>query len=189
MYIVSIGKLFHRQSYDLMPQVPNKCLWYSFFIIFLLVFGKLLSATNKFWVGNSQNQPIELLTELSELKSSYGTLSYQVENFKATAGNQQITLSWTNPNPSGQASNFSKVMIRRKNGSKVTGPSDGVEIYSGTGTSYVDTGLSTGTTYHYRAFAMNDQDEPQTAECSILSSPVKLYTWGNIINRHTTKNI
>lgn len=48
-----------------MPQVPNKCLWYSFFIIFLLVFGKLLSATGKFWIGNYQNQPIELITTLN----------------------------------------------------------------------------------------------------------------------------
>lgn len=118
-----------------------------------------------------------MLTELSELKSSYGTLSYQVENFKATAGNNQITLSWTNPNPSGQVSNFSKVMIRRKVESKVTGPSDGVEIYSGTGTSYVDTGLSTGTTYHYRAFAMNEQDEPQTAECSVSMISQIQYSW------------
>lgn len=67
-------------------------------------------------------------------------------------------------------------MIRRKVESKVTGPSDGVEIYSGTGTSYVDTGLSTGTTYHYRAFAMNDQDEPQTAEC-VTSKKLIVFSW------------
>ena len=30
-----------------------------------LVFGKLLSATNKFWVGNSNNAPIELVTALN----------------------------------------------------------------------------------------------------------------------------
>ena len=30
-----------------------------------LVFGKLLSATNKFWVGNSNNAPIELITTLN----------------------------------------------------------------------------------------------------------------------------
>ena len=36
-----------------------------FFIIFLLVFGKLLSATNKFWVGNSNSTPIELITTLN----------------------------------------------------------------------------------------------------------------------------
>lgn len=68
-------------------------------------------------------------------------------------------------------------MIRRKVESKVTGPSDGVEIYSGTGTSYIDTGLSTGTTYHYRAFAMNDQDEPQTAECSVSMISQIQYSW------------
>ena len=65
-------------------------------------------------------------------------------------------------------------MIRRKNGLKVAGPADGVEIYSGTGTSYIDSGLTSGTTYHYRAFAMNDQDEPQTAECSVSGVQIKL---------------
>ena len=68
-------------------------------------------------------------------------------------------------------------MIRRKNGLKVAGPADGVEIYSGTGTSYIDSGLTSGTTYHYRAFAMNDQDEPQTAECSVSGVPIKIYSW------------
>ena len=33
--------------------------------IIFLVFGKLLSATNKFWVGNSNNAPIELITTLN----------------------------------------------------------------------------------------------------------------------------
>lgn len=36
-----------------------------FFIIIILVFGKLLSATGKFWIGNSENAPIELITTLN----------------------------------------------------------------------------------------------------------------------------
>lgn len=38
---------------------------FFFFIIFLLSFGKILTGTNKLWIGKSGNSPIEILTELN----------------------------------------------------------------------------------------------------------------------------
>lgn len=51
-----------------------------FFIIIILVFGKLLSATNKFWIGNSENTPIELITTLNVGDYTGGSTSQELPN-------------------------------------------------------------------------------------------------------------
>lgn len=60
-----------------------------------------------------------------------------------------IGLSWANPT----SKKFVGVMIRYKEGSYPTSPIDGVQAYSGNGTSTTVTGLTGGTTYYFRAFA------------------------------------
>ncbi len=77
-----------------------------------------------------------------------GTLPANVSGFTATAGDKQVSLSWTNP-----TSDFAGVTILRKTGSYPTGPTDGTVVYDSTGTSYTDTGLTNGTTYYYKAFS------------------------------------
>lgn len=71
-----------------------------------------------------------------------------VSSFTATAGDGQVSLSWTNP-----ASDFSGVKILRKTGSYPTSPTDGTQVYDNNGTSYTDTGLTNSTTYYYTAFS------------------------------------
>ena len=75
-----------------------------------------------------------------------------VSGLTATAGDTQISLSWTNP----PDADLAGVRILRKTGSAPTSPTDGTVAYQGTGTSQVDTGLTNGTTYYYRAFAYDE---------------------------------
>ena len=72
-----------------------------------------------------------------------------VTSFTATAGAGQNSLSWANPGDS----DFAGVKIMFKTSGYPTGPTDGTQIYSGTGTSTVHGGLTNGTTYYYKAFA------------------------------------
>ena len=94
--------------------------------------------------------------------------------FTGTAGNAQVTLTWTDPKdkyatPEGETteegdqlvSEWAYTRIIRKTGSAPTGPNDGVLVvessvrdqYASTG--YVDSDLTNGTTYYYGAYAYN----------------------------------
>ncbi len=75
-----------------------------------------------------------------------------VSGFTAMPGDSQISLSWTNPTDADLAG----VKILRKTGNAPTGPTDGTLAYQGTGTSQIDTGLTNGTTYYYRAFTYDE---------------------------------
>ena len=84
-------------------------------------------------------------------------------NFTAIPLNAQVSLSWTNPTDA----DFVRTVVVRKTG---TNPSasvtDGTAIYEGTDTSFVDTGLTNGTTYTYSAFsfdAVPNYSAPATA--------------------------
>ncbi|MDO8589494.1 MAG: sugar-binding protein [Armatimonadota bacterium] len=72
-----------------------------------------------------------------------------VTGFTATPGNQQNSLSWTNPTDP----DFTGTMIRFKTTGYPTSASDGTHIYDSSGTSYNHTGLTNGTTYYYKAFS------------------------------------
>ncbi len=78
-----------------------------------------------------------------------GTAPPNVSNFTVTIGERQVSLTWTNP----VSSDFAGVKILRKTDSYPVDPNDGTVIYDGTGTSYLDTGLTNGTTYYYKAFS------------------------------------
>ncbi len=72
-----------------------------------------------------------------------------VTNLKIITYNGQIALSWTNPGDSDLAG----IKVLRKLGSDPTGPTDGTVVFNAMGTSIMDTGLTDGTIYYYKAFA------------------------------------
>ena len=88
----------------------------------------------------------------------YSNWSYQtgtptalnnVTALTALADINQVNLSWTNP----VDANFTQVKIVRKTGSFPANPTDGTTVYSGTGTSYSNTGLASGVTQYYKAYS------------------------------------
>lgn len=87
--------------------------------------------------GTSYGADVELRTEPSAPTSFSGTV----------VGKTQVDLTWTK----GVGSSYT--IIRRATGAYPTGPGDGVDVYSGVGSTTSSTGLSAGTTYYYRAWA------------------------------------
>jgi hypothetical protein len=73
----------------------------------------------------------------------------EVSAFSATAKYSEVDLSWTNPTDA----DFAGVKVVRKIGSYPVSVADGAIVYSGTGTSYDDTGLTNDTAYYYTAFS------------------------------------
>jgi uncharacterized protein (TIGR03790 family) len=74
-----------------------------------------------------------------------------VSNFSATLNsNNKIALSWVNP-----AGDFSTTTIVRSASAYPANVSDGTTVYSGVAQTYTDTSVSPGTTYYYRAFAVD----------------------------------
>ena len=61
-------------------------------------------------------------------------------------------MSWTNPTDT----DFAGVKVIRKAGGYPTSVTDGTEVYSGTGTSKTDTGLTNGTACYYTVFAHDE---------------------------------
>lgn len=78
-----------------------------------------------------------------------GTAPPNVSGFTATGADSQISLSWTNPS----SADFTGVKILRKTGSYPANSDDGTVVYDSNGASYVDTGLTNGITYYYKAFS------------------------------------
>lgn len=71
-----------------------------------------------------------------------------VTSFAATSGNNQVSLSWVNP----MAANFQQVKLLRKTTGYPANPSDGTVVYTGTGTSSIDTNLPSGLLHYYVIF-------------------------------------
>jgi len=76
----------------------------------------------------------------------------EVTNFTADPGDEEVSLSWTNPTDP----DFAGVVIRRKEGSYPADETDGYLVYDGTGESTLDTGLTNGVTYYYGAFTYDE---------------------------------
>lgn len=89
--------------------------------------------------GTSYGADVELRTKPSAPTSFSGTV----------IGKTQVDLTWTK----GVGSSYT--IIRRATGAYPTGPGDGVDVYSGVGSTTSSTGLSAGTTYYYRAWALD----------------------------------
>ena len=94
----------------------------------------------------------------------------------ATAGNAQVELTWTDPKdkyatPEGEVSEtgdqlvseWDHTVLVRKTGSQPAGPNDGTVVVSSSvrnqyqTTPYTDSGLTSGTTYYYGAYAYNKE--------------------------------
>ncbi len=99
-----------------------------------------------------------VVTGLNEIGE--GTASEEVSStpvvgpssFFALAGESQISLSWVNS----LDTTLTSVLIRRSTAGLPSRPGDGTTVYEGTGTNFVDSGLSTGATYYYTLFAHDD---------------------------------
>lgn len=73
-----------------------------------------------------------------------------VTNVQVTPGNGQNVVSWTNP----AAGTYDSILVRRATGSAPTSTTSGTQVYSGTGTTVTDTGLTNGTQYFYSVWAL-----------------------------------
>ncbi len=75
-----------------------------------------------------------------------------VKNLSVTAGDRQISLSWTNPIDS----DFGGVLIIRKTASEPTNIDDGGQVMKGNAASFTDTGLTNGVKYYYALFSYDE---------------------------------
>ena len=94
-----------------------------------------------------------------------------VTGFTATAGLEEVSLSWTNP-----VSGSAGVIICFSTSAFPDSPEDGAEVYDGTGTSFIHTNITAGT-YYYSAFAYDESNtfsERATAEAA-PSARLRIY--------------
>jgi len=70
-------------------------------------------------------------------------------NFTASAGDQRVTLNWTNP----ADTDLKEVEVRVATTNYPISVTDGTLVYKGINQSYIHTGLANGTTYYYNIFA------------------------------------
>ncbi len=91
-----------------------------------------------------------------------------VTGFTAIAGNTLVSLTWTNPT----TLDYAGTKILRKEGSYPSSCTDGTatQLYSGTGTSHFDTGLTNGTAYYYMACTF-DEAPNYSAGSTATSTP------------------
>ena len=75
----------------------------------------------------------------------------QVTNFTLTPNKSKAILNWENP--TNQSYSVTKVI--QKVGSDPQTPEDGIEVYSGTGTTTTVTNLQDGTDYHFAVFTLS----------------------------------
>ena len=77
--------------------------------------------------------------------------------FAVASGSEQIDLSWT------RATGANQTKVQRKQSGFPSDKDDGVEIYFSNGDSFSDTGLSSQTTYYYRAWSFSEDGEQWSA--------------------------
>ncbi|MBK5239843.1 hypothetical protein [Clostridium sp.] len=97
-------------------------------------------------------------------------LAGAISNFTATSGNSQIVLSWINPTDEV----FIGVKILRQTSTYPTSVTDGTVVYAGANTTYTDNTVVNGTTYYYRAFPYDINNNYNTTEVGqeISATPV-----------------
>lgn len=110
-------------------------------------------------------------------------------SFSATAGNTQVSLTWTDPKdkyatPEGETAQdpdqlvsvWDHTVLVRKTGSQPAGPNDGTVVVSSSvrnqyqSTGYTDTGLTNDVTYYYGVFAYN-KDGVASAGAFVSATP------------------
>lgn len=90
-----------------------------------------------------------------------------VTNFAASGTAMRVNLSWTNPTDSDLAG----VKVLVKTGSYPSGPTDGTVIFNSMGTSCAHTGLSSGVSYYYAAYAYDAAGSFSVAATTSIPSP------------------
>jgi len=83
-------------------------------------------------------------------------------NFTASAGDQRVTLNWTNP----ADNDLKEVEVRVATNSYPVLVTDGTLVYKGLNQSYCHTGLTNGTTYYYSIFARDNAGNISSANRS-----------------------
>ncbi|HAR62822.1 MAG: hypothetical protein DKM50_06910 [Candidatus Margulisiibacteriota bacterium] len=73
-------------------------------------------------------------------------------NFTASAGDQRVTLNWTNP----ADNDLKEVELRVATNNYPISVTDGTLVYKGLNQSYIHTGLTNGATYYYSIFARDN---------------------------------
>ncbi|HAS80666.1 MAG: Fibronectin type III domain protein [Candidatus Nomurabacteria bacterium GW2011_GWE1_32_28] len=81
------------------------------------------------------------------------TTQGNIADMSADVASGQIALAWTNPF---NDINWKGTKLIRKIGSYPTSSTDGITIYNGKNSTYIDSSVSIGVTYYYTAFAYND---------------------------------
>lgn len=132
------------------PTLTNTLTWKTYtFHVTNAYFGNRQNggADFRFWVSNQQEWGIDTVCVYQG--GSDTTPPGNVTNFTATPGNQQVSLSWTNPTDP----DFTGTKIMFKTTGYPTGPADGTQVYDSNGTGMTHTGLTNGVTCYYKAFA------------------------------------
>lgn len=75
-----------------------------------------------------------------------------ISGMAAIAGFNQISLSWTNPSDTDLAG----IKILRKTTGYPANPTDGTVVFNNLDSSFIDSSVSSGTTYYYTAFAYDE---------------------------------
>jgi len=97
-----------------------------------------------------------------------------VSGLTANPSDSEVDLSWTNP---GDA-DFAGVRVLRKTGSAPVDENDGTVVYTGTGTSHLDSGLTNFTTYYYAVFTY-DQVNNFSSGAQTTAMPSVVVCGGN----------
>ncbi len=90
-----------------------------------------------------------------------------ISNLVAVPLDAQVSLSWSVPSDV----TFVRTIILRKDGLVPTSITDGIKIYEGTGTSFVDTGLVNGKNYYYATYPVLISGIAVTPSQSVIATP------------------
>ncbi|MBT7081066.1 MAG: hypothetical protein HN929_06325 [Chloroflexi bacterium] len=112
-----------------------------------------------------------LATAQASAVPANGTTYTDVTGFTAQPRDSKIILSWTNP-----AANFDSVIVRRSTSGYPVDQSADVSVYSGTAETYTDTGLSNGTIYFYRVFAVSTISPTYASGVNAVAAPTIIPT-------------
>lgn len=107
-----------------------------------------IDTTAKDLAGNALEQAYIWMFQTGSSTNIDTTPPSDVSEFTAIPGDGQVELIWTNPDDTDLAG----VLVVFRNDKYPADPSDGIEVYTGSGTNYIHTGLTNGMIYYYSIF-------------------------------------
>jgi hypothetical protein len=123
--------------------------------------GSSTSAPATDYIGTARPQGAGYDIGAYEYVSSTGVGG--ITNFKALPTDTTMSLKWT------QAAGYTSTVIQYSTSSQPATPSDGTNIYNGTGNNYKQTGLTPGTNYYYSAWGYDGSNySPITSDGEIM---------------------